>query len=68
MIQTFLSLLLLTSATLSVANLVTWVKHERSYNDVDFYEYDSLDDFKSAFFHTEERTANTNVLLGIFLA
>jgi hypothetical protein len=59
-----LLLLLCATVTFSAANLVTHVKHERSYNDVDFFEYATLKDLTTAFFNEEGRIATSNVLLG----
>ena len=49
---------------LGEANLVTHVKHERSYNDVDFFEFETLKSLTSALFNEDGRIATTNVLLG----
>lgn len=49
---------------LGKANLVTHVKHERSYNDIDFFEYETLNALTKDLFNEEGRIATTNVLLG----
>jgi hypothetical protein len=59
-----LSLSLLASSALSSANLVNYVRHERSYNDVDFFEFSSSADLSAALFSDEGGRANTNLLLG----
>jgi len=65
MISFPMSVFFLASASLSSANLVNYVRHERSYNDVDFFEYDTLDDLKAAIFNDNGSKANTNILIGI---
>ena len=58
------AVVVLVCVTLARANIARPIKYERSYNDVDFYEFNNISDLKDRFFNEEGHIAVTNVLLG----